>query len=88
MRFHLTPAALALTAAVTCAGSSNSLLDVRPDGKQLLVANSDGGTVTVVDLEARKALREVPVGDHPEGVAWVGPGPLAGYRGLVFGPRR
>ena len=70
-------AALALSAAVRPAGPSNSLLDVRPDGDQLLVANTDGGTVTVVDLEARKAVREIPVGDHPEGVAWVGNGPLA-----------
>src|SRR5947209_15200056 len=69
--------ALLVAAAAAHAGSSNSLLDVRPDGKQLLVANTDGGTVTLVDLAARKAVREVPVGDHPEGVAWVGAGPLA-----------
>lgn len=75
IRFPLT--ALLLSAAVAVAGSSNSLLDVCPDGRQLIVANTDGGTVTVVDLEARKAIREIPVGDHPEGVAWVGTGPLA-----------
>ena len=73
----LSLSALLLSAAVAVAGSSNSLLDVRPDGKQLLVANADGGTVTVVALDARRAVREVPVGDHPEGVAWVGNGPLA-----------
>src|SRR3954468_17998408 len=70
-------AALALSAAACPAGPSNSLLDVRPDGRQLLVANTDGGTVTLVDLDSRTAVREVPVGDHPEGVAWVGSGPLA-----------
>src|SRR5438128_11295501 len=59
------------------AGASNSLLDVTPDGSRLLVANADNGTVTVVDTAERKALREIRVGDKPEGVAWIGKGPLA-----------
>jgi YVTN family beta-propeller protein len=59
------------------AGTSNSLLDVSADGKRLLAANADNGTVTVVDTAARKALREVPVGDKVEGVTWLGKGPLA-----------
>ena len=59
------------------AGESNSLLDVTPDGKLLVVANTDADTVSVVDAKARKLLHEVRVGDHPEGVAWVGNGPLA-----------
>jgi YVTN family beta-propeller protein len=63
--------------AVGWAGSSNSLLDVSPDGRHLLVANPDNGTVTVVDTAAAKAVREIPVGDKPEGVSWIGAGPLA-----------
>jgi YVTN family beta-propeller protein len=59
------------------AGSSNSLMDLSPDGTRLLVANADNGTVTVVDTAARKALREIKVGDKPEGVTWIGAGPLA-----------
>jgi YVTN family beta-propeller protein len=59
------------------AGSSNSLMDLTPDGSRLLVANSDSGTVTVVDTKERKALREIAVGDKPEGVAWIDKGPLA-----------
>jgi YVTN family beta-propeller protein len=59
------------------AGSSNSLMDVRPDGGRLLVANSDNGSVTVVDTADKKALCEIKVGDKPEGVAWIGKGPLA-----------
>jgi YVTN family beta-propeller protein len=59
------------------AGSSNSLLDVSPDGAWLLVANPDNGTVTVVDTAARKAVREIKVGEKPEGVCWIGNGPRA-----------
>jgi YVTN family beta-propeller protein len=75
MRFALL--ALLLAAPVATAGTSNSLLDVSPDGKFLLAANRDNDSVTVIDVAARKALREVPVGHHPEGVSWVGSGPLA-----------
>jgi YVTN family beta-propeller protein len=59
------------------AGSSNSLMDLSPDGALLLVTNADNGTVTVVDTKERKALREIKVGDKPEGVSWIGAGPLA-----------
>jgi YVTN family beta-propeller protein len=59
------------------AGSSNSLMDVTPDGAWLLVANPDNGTVTVVDTAARKAVREIKVGEKPEGVSWIGNGPRA-----------
>ncbi len=52
------------------AGSSNSLMDIRPDGKLLAVANPDCGTVTIVDLEAKKAKFEIKVGKKPEGVTW------------------
>jgi YVTN family beta-propeller protein len=52
-------------------------MDVTPDGGRLLVANSDNGSVTVVDIAEKKALREIKVGDKPEGVAWVGKGPFA-----------
>lgn len=67
---------LAGLATAAPAGPSNSLLSVSPDGGRLLVANTDQGTVTVVDLKARTAAAEVPVGDHPEGVAWVAGGKL------------
>src|SRR5690349_1476628 len=74
---------LLLTVSLFCsvwpahAGSSNSLLDITPDGKHLLVPNSDNGTVTVVDALTDKVLREIIVGDKPEGVTWLGNGPLA-----------
>jgi YVTN family beta-propeller protein len=52
-------------------------MDLSPDGDRLLVANPDNGTVTVVDTVNRKALSEIAVGDKPEGVTWIGGGPLA-----------
>lgn len=59
------------------AGTNNSLLDISPDSQLLLAANTDNGSVTVVDTTARKALREIQVGTKPEGVTWIGKGPLA-----------
>jgi YVTN family beta-propeller protein len=59
------------------AGSSNSLLDLNSDGSKLLVVNADNGTVSVVDTAARKKLHEIKVGPKPEGVTWIGAGPLA-----------
>src|SRR5216684_1473109 len=70
-------AALGGIPAAVRAGASNSLLDLSPDGAILLVVNADNGSVTVVDTVARRALREIPVGDKPEGVTWIGKGPLA-----------
>jgi YVTN family beta-propeller protein len=58
-------------------GSSNSLMDISPDGSRLLVANSDNGTVTVIDVNNRRAVREIKVGEKPEGVTWIGSGPTA-----------
>jgi YVTN family beta-propeller protein len=66
-----------LVGATARAGTSNSLMDVSPDGSRLLVTNADNGTVTVVDTQARQAVREIAVGDKPEGVTWIGAGPLA-----------
>lgn len=63
---------VALLPAVAWAGSSNSLLDVSTDGKLLLAANNDNGTVTVVDLATKKAVREIPIGKKPEGVTFLG----------------
>jgi YVTN family beta-propeller protein len=71
--FHLVlaPCIILGLASFAFAGSSNSLLDLSPDGGRLLVANADNGTVTVVDAGVHKALREIKVGDKPEGVAWI-----------------
>ncbi len=68
---------LALVPALARADHSNSLMDISADGRRLLVANPDNGTVTVVDLTTRKKQSEIPVGEKPEGVTWIGAGPLA-----------
>jgi YVTN family beta-propeller protein len=67
----------ALASSSLHAGTSNSLLDVSPDGKLLLAANRDNGTVTVIDTNTRQVLREIKVGAKPEGVCWIGSGPRA-----------
>lgn len=59
-------------APVAHAGSSNSMLAVSEDGKLLATANRDNGSVSIVDLAARKVLREIPVGHHPESVTFLG----------------
>ncbi len=76
-RLLLVPGCLLLAASLAHAGPSNSLMDISPDGAWLLVTNSDNGTVTVVDTKERKAVREIKVGEKPEGVTWIGDGPLA-----------
>jgi YVTN family beta-propeller protein len=73
----LLPSLLAAFAPSVYAGVSNSLMDIRPDGNRLLVANADNDSVTVVDATTDKVLHEIRVGDKPEGVAWIGNGPLA-----------
>jgi len=77
MRWFSSFLALFLFAASALPNTSNSLMDVAPDGKLLLVANTDNGTVTLVDAEKMKAVREIKVGKKPEGVTWIGKGPLA-----------
>jgi YVTN family beta-propeller protein len=69
-------ALLVSASSVSLAGSSNSLMDVAPSGKALVVANNDNDTVTLVDLQTKKVVREIKVGKKPEGVSWIGQGPL------------
>ena len=76
-RFWIGFLALLLASSAVFAGTSNSLMDVTPTGKYLIVANNDSGTVTLLDLDKKEAVREIKVGKKPEGVAWIGDGPLA-----------
>lgn len=54
------------------AGHSNSLMDISSDGRLLACSNRDSGTVSIVDLQTHRALREFSVGQHPEGVSFIG----------------
>ncbi len=54
------------------AGTSNSMLDISADGRWLVSANRDNGSVSVVDLESNKVVHEIKVGHHPEGVTFLG----------------
>src|SRR6266511_783524 len=37
--------------------------------RKLYVANTAGDTLSVVDLDRQEVVREIPVGDHPHGLA-------------------
>lgn len=54
------------------AAESNSLLDISSDGQLLACSNRDSGTVTIVNLKTHEKLSGIPVGKHPEGVAFLG----------------
>ena len=70
-RRFLFAASIVLFSAAAHAGS-NSMLAVSSDGKLLATANRDNGSVSIVDLTNRTAAREIPVGLHPESVAFLG----------------
>lgn len=53
-------------------GTSNSLMDISADGKFLACSNRDSGTVTIVDLASHQKVREVKIGEKPEGVSFIG----------------
>jgi DNA-binding beta-propeller fold protein YncE len=54
------------------AGTANGLLDLSADGQLLALANRDLGTVAIVELPRHQVRREISVGPHPEGVAFLG----------------
>lgn len=66
-----------LLAPAALANTSNSLLDVSRDGKRVVVANTDNGTVSVIDVAKKAVLHEIKVGKKPEGTSWIAQGPLA-----------
>lgn len=58
--------------AVTAQTKSAGLMNISSDGSLVACSNRDSGTVTIVSWPGLKVLREVAVGSHPEGVAWIG----------------
>jgi YVTN family beta-propeller protein len=63
---------LASTIPTVRAGDSNSLMDISRDATLLACANRDSGTVTIVDLVTNTKRSEIAVGQHPEGVSFIG----------------
>jgi DNA-binding beta-propeller fold protein YncE len=63
---------LVLTGAPLIAAESSSLMDISSDGTLLACSNRDSGTVTIVDLKTHEKLREIAIGHHPEGTAFLG----------------
>jgi DNA-binding beta-propeller fold protein YncE len=51
---------------------SAGLLNFSSDGNLVACSNRDSGTVTIINWPEMKVLHEIPVGVHPEGVAWIG----------------
>ncbi len=54
------------------AAVNNSLMALSQDGRFLVCSNRDSGTVTVVERNSGQKLHEIAVGQHPEGVAFLG----------------
>jgi YVTN family beta-propeller protein len=60
--------------------TGSHMIVVTPDGARAFVANIGSGTVSVLDLRARRKLRDITTGGKPEGIAltrngrelWVG----------------
>ena len=69
------PDPLRLGLPTTGRAGHNSRLAVAPDGRHLVAANTDNGSISLVDLEARALVAEVPVGKGAEGVCYLGDAP-------------
>lgn len=51
--------------------ATSSRLALSPDGRWLACANTDSGTVTLVDVQRRAKIWETAVGATPEAVCWL-----------------
>jgi len=70
--FRIMAALAVLMTGTAFAGTSNSLMDLSQDGRLLACSNRDSGTVSIVELPELKKKFEIPVGEHPEGVSFIG----------------
>lgn len=51
---------------------SAGLMNFDGSGKRLACTNRDSGTVSIVSWPELRLLKEIQIGLHPEGVAWIG----------------
>ena len=65
------PAGRTVTAAIELANPKGlpHMVQVSPDEKRAFVANAGAESVSVIDLEARKELKQIPIGGVPMGMA-------------------
>lgn len=66
--FLVDPMARRVTARIPTARETSHMVTASPDGKLAFVANIGSGSVTVVDLSAGKAVKDIPTGDGAEGI--------------------
>jgi DNA-binding beta-propeller fold protein YncE len=50
---------------------SSNILSFSDDGTLLACSNRDSGSVSILSWPGLKKLSEIPVGRHPEGIAWL-----------------
>jgi DNA-binding beta-propeller fold protein YncE len=63
---------LLLALPATSRAGHNSRLAVAADGRYLVSANTDNGSISLVDLKARTRVAEIAVGKGAEGVCYLG----------------
>ena len=68
MKSFIPPAAVPLLAVLISAPPGLAVADSTA-ARKLYVANTAGDTLSVVDLEQEKVVREIPIGKHPHGLA-------------------
>lgn len=51
---------------------SAGLMNFSRDGRYVACSNRDSSTVTILSWPELRIQHEIPVGSHPEGVAWIG----------------
>jgi YVTN family beta-propeller protein len=56
-------------AAISTGQEGTHMVAVSPDGRLAFTANIGSGTVSVLDLSARRKIRDITVGGAPEGIA-------------------
>ncbi len=63
------PAAGTLTASIATGQEGTHMVAVSADRRRAFTANIPAGTVSVIDLESGRKLRDIAVGGNPEGIA-------------------
>ena len=64
--------AMSLLIPAAAGAGHSSRLAVSADGRRLVAANADNGSISVVDPRARELVVELPVGRRPESICLVG----------------